>query len=155
MLKSVNFEEIEKRAIGAEDQVDMYTLFSEEFWVPRHQIKALLFGYLYRTDTHRVGINVVEECRQALLNLGLKPVPTGKALTIMKHAWGFDSKEAGYRNRYCTYLDDPDMVSLVFDEWMKGPTGVGSVGHNCGIYFLTDKGIELLKELRGRNSKKT
>ena len=74
-------------------------------------------------------------------------------LHMMKHAWGYDSKTPGYRDRYCAHLDDLDMLCLVKEGMFFGPKYVGEVGEGCGLFFLTDAGIAKLKEMK--NEQKT
>lgn len=67
---------------------------------------------------------------------------------MMKHAWGYYSKEPGYRTRYCTQIDDPDMVHMVAEGYFNGPQRVGDVGENCAMYYLTDKGIRVMQDIK-------
>lgn len=77
-----------------------------------------------------------------------KTVLTFKQTDMMKHAWGFHTKNPGFRTHYCCELDNADMVHMITEGFFKEPIGVGTVGENCGIFHLSDKGIEQLKKLK-------
>ncbi len=60
---------------------------------------------------------------------------------------GADSEKPGYRTNYCTHVtDDKDMNWLVKHGYFKGPQYVGNFGEGHGMYYLTDKGIELVNQ---------
>lgn len=69
-----------------------------------------------------------------------------KHVNMMKHAWGFSSSTPGYRTHYCTQVDDPDMLLLTELGLFQGPQYVGQVGEGCGMFYLTDEGLKLMKE---------
>lgn len=69
-------------------------------------------------------------------------------IDMMKHAWGYDTREPGYRSHYCTQVDNKTMLDLVKEEIFHGPHDEGRVGEGCGMYYLTKKGIALLEEWR-------
>lgn len=70
---------------------------------------------------------------------------TDKQVGMLRHAVGADSKSAGYRNRYCTEVDDKDALSLVEAGLMTGPQYTdGSVGKDCSLFFVTKKGFDLM-----------
>lgn len=69
-------------------------------------------------------------------------------IDTMKHAYGFDSSSPGFREHYCTSVDDKDMCEMVAEGWFGGPHRVGEVGDGYGVYYLTDKAKEFLEELR-------
>ncbi len=71
---------------------------------------------------------------------------TESQIAMLRHTTGADEKpkDRGYRNRYCTQVDDPDAVALVKMELFTGPHYVGSVGNGCGIFFATEKAFKLL-----------
>lgn len=66
---------------------------------------------------------------------------TEKQTHMMKHAFGFDSRHPGFRRHYCTQVDDANMKVLVDEELFEGPHEMGTVGHNCGMFYLTAKGF--------------
>lgn len=68
-------------------------------------------------------------------------------LEMMKHAFGFYERNPGYRDRYCTHLDNKPMLELVKKEVFQGPHGVGTVGKSCGMFYLTPKAKSFLKRL--------
>lgn len=70
-----------------------------------------------------------------------------KQLDIMKHAWGYDHEMAGYRNRYCTQVNDPDLNHLVQLGLMGGPV-IGIYGEGNGIFYLTQQGVDMLFEMK-------
>ena len=67
---------------------------------------------------------------------------------ILKHSWGFDSRNPGYRNRYCGSTKDTDLKALVITGYMVGPQHVGNFGDNAGMFYLTDKAVEFLQALK-------
>ena len=70
-------------------------------------------------------------------------------IDMLKHAWGYDSKDPGFRSHYCTSIEDPLMKNLVAKGYFFGPHCVGSVGEGQGMFYLTDKAHTLLKRTRG------
>ena len=80
---------------------------------------------------------------------------TPRQIEMMKHAWGFDSREPGFRNNYCTSLDDANMADLIVKELFKGPFGIGSVGEGHGTFHLTEAGISTLKQMRQSETERT
>ncbi len=73
---------------------------------------------------------------------------TKKQIDMCRHAWGADSKEPGYRNRYCTHTsEDIDMNWLVGNGYFVGPKYVGNFGEDHGMYYLSDKGIQFVKNV--------
>lgn len=74
---------------------------------------------------------------------------TRPLLEIVQHAWGYDNKtDPGFRTHFCTHTDDEQMLWLVANGFFVGPQHEGSVGHGCGMYYLTDEAIKLLKEMK-------
>jgi len=76
-----------------------------------------------------------------------------KQIRMCRHAWGADSRQPGYRNKFVTTNTDDDMNWLVNHGYFKGPFCVDAFGEDTGLYSLTRKGIELVKEItviRGR-----
>jgi hypothetical protein len=68
-----------------------------------------------------------------------------RQIEMLRHAVGADSKSAGYRNRYCTEVDDADALALVKDGLMTGPQYTdGSVGKGFGLFFVTKSGFDLM-----------
>jgi hypothetical protein len=67
---------------------------------------------------------------------------------MMKHAYGYDSRAPGFRDHYCTSLLDNDMKHLVEIGVFSGPHGVGLVGEGHGLYYLTQKGKDILNDIR-------
>lgn len=76
-----------------------------------------------------------------------------KQTDMMKHAWGFHSREPGYRTHYCTQLDDPDMVHMVKEGFFSGPSNVGQVGEGQGMFYLTERAIKELKNWKDTEEK--
>ena len=74
-------------------------------------------------------------------------------LHILKHSWGYDCREPGFRNHYCGDLDNKDILRLNQLGLMTGPKGIGLVGEGCGLFYLTDEAIKFLEELK-KGSKK-
>lgn len=72
---------------------------------------------------------------------------TDKQLHMMKHAWGFDSKEPGFRDHYCTHTTDEDMVALIRAGMFDGPY-YGEYGAGCAMFYLTQPAIEKLQSLK-------
>lgn len=72
---------------------------------------------------------------------------TNEQLHMVKHAWGFDSSEPGFRTHYCTNVDNPDMKVLVDGGWFQGPTGIGNFGEGHGMYHVTDQAEEYLRSI--------
>lgn len=68
-------------------------------------------------------------------------------INMMKHAWGWSSKEPGFRTHYCTHAKDQNMEVLVI-AGMFECTHTEGFGKDHAMFHLTDKGIEYLKELR-------
>lgn len=70
---------------------------------------------------------------------------TDNQIKMLRHTVGADSKEAGYRNRYCTEVDNVDALALVEAGLLTGPRYTdGSVGEGCGMFFATPKAFTLL-----------
>lgn len=71
---------------------------------------------------------------------------TEKQNEILRHASGADSDKPGYRNRYCTAIDNQEMLGLVSLGLMTGPHyhNTGTFGEGYGLFFVTDKGFEYL-----------
>jgi hypothetical protein len=68
-----------------------------------------------------------------------------KQIAMLRHAVGADTKNPGYRNRYCTSVNDLDALALVESGLMEGPKYENSVfGEGHGLFFVTDKGLTLL-----------
>lgn len=70
---------------------------------------------------------------------------SAKQQHMVKHAWGWDSREPGYRTHYCTQIDDVNMVALVKSNWFYGPRHMGQVGPNCGMFYLTEEALDKLR----------
>jgi len=73
---------------------------------------------------------------------------TVNRMDIMKHAYGYHSKDPGFRTHYQTNIDNPEMIYLVEHGYFQGPTGIGHFGENGGMFHLTDKAIGLLTRVR-------
>lgn len=76
---------------------------------------------------------------------------TDKQINMLRHAVGADSRSPGFRNRYCTEVDNKDALTLVEMGLMEGPKYTdGSVGQGFGLFFVTEKGFKLLgiKEMK-------
>lgn len=86
---------------------------------------------------------IIQEKEREMENIRLSI----KQIQMMKHAYGADSKEPGYRTHYCISLDDLDMVEMVEMELFQKPIGIGTVRKTHGIFHLSDKGIEYLKKI--------
>ena len=70
---------------------------------------------------------------------------TSKQREMLRHATGGESKEPGYRNRYCTEVNDPDALALVKMGMFKGPMYTdGIVGNGYGLFFATEKAFDFL-----------
>lgn len=67
---------------------------------------------------------------------------------MIKHAWGWDSREPGYRTHYCTSFDDKNMIELVAKGFFYGPRHVGNMHDGYGMYYLTDEALKQLKEAK-------
>jgi len=70
---------------------------------------------------------------------------TEDQIGVLRHATGADSKSPGYRNRYCTEVDNADCLALVEAGLMSGPSHTdGMFGKGSGLFFVTEKGFKLL-----------
>jgi len=65
-------------------------------------------------------------------------------LEMIRHARGFDSQVFGYRNHYCTMLNNPIMQDLVERGYFELVTTIG-----CGMFALTEKGLRVAYAHRG------
>lgn len=70
---------------------------------------------------------------------------TPKQINMMKHAWGWDSREPGFRSHYCTALNDPDMLELVSAGMFRGPFNLNQCMDGYGIFHLSGKALEILE----------
>lgn len=82
-----------------------------------------------------------------------KTVLSFKQTDMIKHAYGYYTKKPGFRTHYCTSLDDKNMLDMVKNGYFKKPIGIGLVGENHGIFHLTEKGINFLKDARIEENK--
>ena len=65
---------------------------------------------------------------------------------VLKHSYGYDSSNPGFREHYCTESDDPKLLSLVALGLMtQGPAGLDAMLRaNQGMFYLTKKAKDLL-----------
>lgn len=65
---------------------------------------------------------------------------------VLKHSYGYDTSNPGYREHYCTSLFDLTMAELVRLELMQpGKSGKDAMlPDNEGMFYLTDKAKALL-----------
>jgi hypothetical protein len=73
-------------------------------------------------------------------------VLSDKQIHMIKHAWGYDSSEPGYRSHYVTSVGDADMRRLVDLGYFYGPLGKPKSGY--GMFHLTEAAFEHLKDLK-------
>jgi len=78
-----------------------------------------------------------------------------KQIGMIKHAYGVESSNPGYRTHYCADLTDYDMTDLVEKGYFREPIGVGNVGEGHGIFHLSDKGVEYAKILTLKENNRT
>ena len=70
---------------------------------------------------------------------------TEEQIGVLRHATGADSSSPGYRNRYCTEVNDANCLALVEAGLMSGPQHAdGIFGKGTGIFYVTEKGFKLL-----------
>lgn len=72
---------------------------------------------------------------------------------ILKNAYGIDSKNPGFRTHYCGRLDNQDLKILVKQGFLTEPQVDGTCGDGLGMYYLTQKAIQILKKLLFKNKK--
>lgn len=82
-----------------------------------------------------------------MIDLSEMPPLSLEQISMMKSAWGWTSKEPGFRTHYCTQLNNPVMVSLVALCVFQCTNSKG-FGPNGGQFDLTEIGIAYLKELK-------
>lgn len=74
---------------------------------------------------------------------------TPKQLEMLKHAWGFDHpRRPGYRSRYCGGTFDENILALTAAGMFTGPRYEGNFGEGHAMFFITEKGLEFLFDLK-------
>jgi hypothetical protein len=71
-----------------------------------------------------------------------------RQINIIKHAYGFNTRNPGFRNHYCYLLNSVDVKILIEKGFMIGPFDIGFVGEGLGIFYLTDKAKLELKKIK-------
>lgn len=82
----------------------------------------------------------------------MKEISASK-VDIMKHAWGFNSSQPGFREHYCTDITNKEILELVFEGYFTGPHYNGNFGEYCGMFYLTTKAKEYLRLMKSMDSK--
>ena len=75
----------------------------------------------------------------------VEPVLGPDEIKVIRHTVGADSRQPGFRNRFCTEVDNPVALKLVELGFFKGPFYTdGSFGENCGLFFATPLVFQML-----------
>lgn len=73
---------------------------------------------------------------------------TLKQFSILRHAWGYDSKTPGSRDYYYDNRTNPDLLKLVDLGFMTGPYVSKTSAFDMAHFFVSTLGKELLEKIK-------